>query len=121
MRVLVVHAHPLPDSFAAALRDTIVATLREGGHQVDPCDLYDDGFDPVLTREERRTYNTARPDLAAVESYVARLRAAEALVLCFPTWWYGMPAILKAWFDRVWLRGVAFELPPARSPIRPSL
>jgi len=54
MRVLVVHAHPLRDSFAAALRDTIVATLREGGHEVDECDLHAEGFDPVLTAEERR-------------------------------------------------------------------
>jgi NAD(P)H dehydrogenase (quinone) len=100
MRVLVVYAHPLRDSFAAALRDVIVARLREGGHEVDHCDLCAEGFDPVLTPEERRAYNTAQPDLAAVESHVARLRAAEVLVLCFPTWWYGMPAILKGWFDR---------------------
>jgi putative NADPH-quinone reductase len=121
MRVLVVYAHPLRDSFAAALRDVIVARLREGGHEVDHCDLYAEGFDPVLTPEERRAYNTAQPDLAAVESHVARLRAAEVLVLCFPTWWYGMPAILKGWFDRVWLRGVAFELPAGRGAIRPAL
>ena len=121
MRVLIVYAHPLHDSFAAALRDTIVATLREGGHQVDHCDLYGEGFDPVLTVEERRAYNTAQPELAAVEPHVARLRAAEALVLCFPTWWYGMPAILKGWFDRVWVTGVAFTLPPGRGAIRPAL
>jgi len=121
MRVLIVYAHPLRDSFAAALRDTIVATLHEGGHQVDPCDLYGEGFDPVLTPAERRAYNTAHPDIEAVEPYVARLRAAEALVLCFPTWWYGMPAILKGWFDRVWVTGVAFTLPPGRGAIRPAL
>jgi NAD(P)H dehydrogenase (quinone) len=121
MRVLVVHAHPLGDSFAAALRDAIVATLRDGGHEVDHCDLYDEGFDPVLTPEERRAYNTAQPDLAAVEPHVARLRAAEALVLCFPTWWYGMPAILKGWFDRVWVTGVAFTLPEGPGAIRPAL
>src|SRR5260370_42137495 len=108
MRVLVVYAHPLRDSFAAALRDTIVATLREGGHEVDHCDLYGDGFDPVLTAAERRAYNTAQPDVAAVEAHVARLRAAEALGLWFPTWGYGMPAILKGWFDRGWLRGGGF-------------
>ena len=121
MRVLVVHAHPLRDSFAAALRDVIVATLLAGGHEVDLCDLYGEGFDPVLTPEERRAYNTAQPDLAAVGPYVARLQAAEALVLCFPTWWYGMPAILKGWFDRVWVTGVAFTLPPGRGAIRPAL
>jgi len=121
MRVLVVYAHPLSDSFAAALRDAVVAQLGAAGHEVDHCDLYAEGFDPVLTAPERRAYNTANPDLNAVEPYVARLRAAEALVLCFPTWWYGMPAILKGWFDRVWATGVAFTLPEGGGAIRPAL
>ena len=121
MRVHVIYAHPLAGSFAAALHARIVAALRRSGHQVDDCDLYGEGFNPVLTAAERRSYNTQSPDLAAVAPYVARLQAAEALVLCFPTWWYGMPAILKGWFDRVWARGVAFELPPGGGAITPAL
>jgi putative NADPH-quinone reductase len=110
MRVLVVYAHPLSDSFAAALRDTVVQRLHAAGHEVDHCDLYAESFDPVLTAAERRAYNTQHPDLSAVDAHVARLRAAEALVLCFPTWWYGMPAILKGWFDRVWTNEIAYRL-----------
>jgi putative NADPH-quinone reductase len=121
MRVLVIHAHPLTDSLAAALRRAIIETLRRGGHQVDDCDLYAEGFDPVLSASERRAYNTARPDLSAVADHVARLRAAEGLVLCFPTWWYGMPAILKGYFDRVWAHTVAFHLPEGGGAIRPGL
>jgi NAD(P)H dehydrogenase (quinone) len=103
------------------LHARIVTVLRRSGHQVDDCDLYSEGFDPVLTAAERRTYNTQSPDLAAVAPYVTRLQAAEALVLCFPTWWYGMPAILKGWIDRVWACGVAFELPPGGGAITPAL
>ena len=121
MRVLVVYAHPLSDSFAAALRDAVVAQLQAAGHEIDHCDLYAEGFDPVLTAPERRAYNTATPDLTAVAAHIARLRAAEALVLCFPTWWYGMPAILKGWFDRVWTNEVAFTLPEGGGAIRPAL
>lgn len=121
MRVLVVYAHPLGDSFAAVLRDAVVKQLRAAGHEVDLCDLYAEGFDPVLTAAERRAYNTAHPDLSAIEPHVARLRAAEALVVCFPTWWYGMPAMLKGWFDRVWVTGVAFTLPEGGGAIRPAL
>ena len=121
MRVHVIYAHPLAGSFAAALHARIVAALRRSGHQVDDCDLYGEGFNPVLTAAERRNYNTQSPDLAAVAPYVARLQAAEALVLCFPTWWYGMPAILKGWFDRVWAAGVAFTLPEGGGAIRPAL
>ena len=121
MQVLVVYAHPLSDSFAAGLRNTIVKQLRAAGHDVDVCDLYAEGFDPVLTPAERRAYNTAHPDLSAIEPHVARLRAAEALVVCFPTWWYGMPAMLKGWFDRVWVTGVAFTLPEGGGAIRSAL
>src|SRR5204862_20271 len=99
----------------------VVARLHAAGHEVDHCDLYAEGFDPVLTAPERRAYNTPTPDLAAVAAHIARLRAAEALVLCFPTWWYGMPAILKGWFDRVWTNGVAFTLPEGGGAIRPAL
>jgi putative NADPH-quinone reductase len=70
---------------------------------VDDRDLYADQFQPVLTLAEREVHYAVGANLAGVEGYVERLRAAEALVLCFPTWWYGMPAILKGWFDRIWL------------------
>ncbi|MGC2414880.1 MAG: NAD(P)H-dependent oxidoreductase [Stellaceae bacterium] len=121
MRVLVIYAHPLEESFASALHQVVVAALRSGGHEVDDCDLYALGFDPILNAAERASYNTPSPDLSAVAGHVARLQAAEALVLCFPTWWYGMPAILKGYFDRVWAQGVAFRLPEGGGAILPAL
>ena len=120
MRVLVIYAHPLADSFAAALHHAVVAALTRAGHEVDDCDLYAMGFDPVMKPAERRAHNTPHPDLSAVEHHVERLRAADAVVLCFPVWWYGMPAILKGYFDRVWVNGVAFHLGP-KGKIRPAL
>ena len=121
MRVLVIYAHPLGDSFDAALHRAVLAALRRGGHEVDDCDLYAEGFDPVLSAAERRAYNTPTPDLSGVAEHVARVRAAEGLVLCFPTWWYGMPAILKGYFDRVWAQGVAFRLADGGGAILPGL
>jgi NAD(P)H dehydrogenase (quinone) len=121
MRVLVLFAHPLSDSFAASLHRVVVAQLRRGGHEVDDCDLYAEGFDPVLSAAERRAYNTPSPDLSGVAEHVARLRAADALVLCFPTWWYGMPAILKGYFDRVWANTVAFRLQEGGGVLVPAL
>jgi NAD(P)H dehydrogenase (quinone) len=121
MRVLVLYAHPLADSFAAALHQRVVAALRRSGHEVDDCDLYAENFEPVLSAAERRLYNTPTPDLTGIADHVARLRAADALVLCFPTWWYGMPAILKGYFDRVWAQGVAFHLPEGGGAILPAL
>lgn len=110
MRVLVLYAHPDPESYGAALHRTVVESLRRAGHEVDDCDLYAEGFEPVLSREERRGYHDTASNTLPVAGYVARLRAAEALVLCFPVWNFGYPAILKGFLDRVFLPGVSFDL-----------
>lgn len=110
MRVLMVYAHPREDSFCAALRDATLASLQAAGHEVELRDLYAEGFNPALSAEERGRYHSVLDNLAGVESHVEALRRAEALVLVHPTWWYGMPAMLKGWFDRVWAPGVAFSL-----------
>jgi NAD(P)H dehydrogenase (quinone) len=110
MRVLVLYAHPVETSFQASLHKRVVEILRSAGHQVDDCDLYAEGFSPVLTREERLDYHDTGVNCCAVEPYVSRVRAAEALVLVFPVWNFGYPAILKGFFDRVFLPGVSFDL-----------
>jgi putative NADPH-quinone reductase len=110
MKVLMIHAHPRADSLSAALRDAAKAALEGAGHRVELRDLYAEGFNPVLTAEERGRYHDIPDNLEGIEDHVASLRRAEALVLVHPTWWYGMPAILKGWFDRVWAPGVAFNL-----------
>jgi NAD(P)H dehydrogenase (quinone) len=110
MRVLVLYAHPVETSFGAAIHERVVGTLRAGGHDVDDCDLYAENFDPRLSREERLLYHEIGANLAPVADHVERLRAAEALVLCFPVWNFGYPAILKGYFDRVFLPGVSFDL-----------
>lgn len=110
MRALVVFAHPCEESFSAALKDVVVGRLAARGWQVDLCDLYAEGFDPVLTAEERRAYHDIPGNTAPVQAQVDRLRAAEALVFVYPTWNFGMPAILKGYIDRVFLPGVSFVL-----------
>ena len=112
MRILVVFAHPLEDSYGAALRDAVVQSLQEGGHTVDLCDLYRERFDPVLSVREWQMYRDTASNTEAVTEYVHRLKRAEGVVFVFPSWWYGMPAILKGYFDRVWLPGVAFDFGP---------
>ena len=112
MRVLVIFAHPLEDSCGAALRDVVIRSLKGGGHTVDLCDLYREAFDPVLSVRERQTYRDTASNTENVTEHVHRLRQAEGVVFVFPSWWYGMPAILKGYFDRVWLPGVAFDFGP---------
>ena len=119
MRVLVLFAHPVETSFHAALHLAMVGALRRAGHEVDDCDLYAEGFDPVLSREERLRYHDLATNRQAVETDVDRLLRAEALVIMAPVWNFGFPAILKGFFDRVMLPGVSFRMVDGR--VRPNL
>jgi putative NADPH-quinone reductase len=121
VRVLVVHAHPVPESYGAALRDRAVTGLRASGHDVDLLDLWAEGFDPVLTPDERARHLAPPGTKPHLADHFARLRRADAIVLVYPTWWGGPPAMLKGWFDRVWANDVAFRLPPGRSTIAGTL
>lgn len=118
-RALVLFAHPCPESFSAALHRVVVERLVERGWEVDDCDLNAEGFNPVLTETERRGYHEVPENCEPVAPYVSRLRAAEALVMVFPVWNFGYPAILKGFLDRVFLPGVSFRLEEGK--VRPNL
>lgn len=118
-RALVLFAHPCPESFSAALHERVVAALKASGREVDDCDLYAEGFSPVLTEAERRGYHDEATNTAPVAEHVARLRAADTLVMVFPVWNFGYPAMLKGFFDRVFLPGVSFRLVDGK--VRPNL
>ncbi len=110
MRVLVVYCHPVETSFHAALHKEVLRNLRAAGHEVDDCDLYAEGFDPVLSREERLGYHDVPTNQLPLKPYIERLQWAEGIVFCFPTWCFGLPAMLKGYFDRLFMPGVAFDL-----------
>ena len=110
MRVLVVYAHPLETSFIAALHRRAVEALSARGHGVDDLDLYAERFDPVMSREQFANYVDTSVNAREVEPYVRRLRAAEALVLVYPVWFDGLPAMMQGYFQRVFLPGVAVRI-----------
>jgi len=110
MRVLYIYCHPLPESFHAAIRAHALAGLKAGGHEIDLLDLYAEGFDPVLSADARRHYHDTSRNQAGVESYIERLKSADALVVQFPVWCFGMPAMLKGFLDRMIMPGVAFDI-----------
>lgn len=119
MRVLYLYCHPLPESFHAAIRAEALAALSAAGHEVDLLDLYAEGFDPVLSEDGRRRYHDESVNQQGLEPFIARLRAAEALVVQFPTWSFGPPAMLKGFFDRMFMPGVGFDIsdPAAVKPL----
>ncbi len=111
MNVLVVYAHPDPSSFSSSINQLVCSELMEKGHQVKNLDLYKDNFRAEMSEAERKSYMSAN-NTEGIKQYVEQLQWAEALVLVYPTWWMGQPAILKGWFDRVWLPGVVAEFGP---------
>jgi len=110
LKVLVIYSHPLEISFGAKLHTAVLEGLAAAKHQVVDVDLYAEGFSPVLSRQEYLHYRETGKNCQYVRKYVDQLQAAQGIVLVYPTWWYGMPAILKGYIDRVWLPGVAFDI-----------
>ena len=124
MHVLIVYAHPEPASFNGAMKDLAVATLTAAGHSVEVSDLYAMNFQPVvgagdfigarsrpdylsIAREQTHAVETETlaPDIVAEQD---KIRRADLVIFQFPVWWFGMPAILKGWADRVFARGFAY-------------
>ena len=121
MRIQVVHCHPLTDSFDHALYETIVETLGCNGHGVVATDLYRESFQPAMTEAERRSYMGNDYDLSEVAEYARILKSVDGIILCFPHWFFSMPAMLKGWADRVWGPGVAFTYDPKDGHLTPAL
>ncbi|MNO42986.1 Glutathione-regulated potassium-efflux system ancillary protein KefF [compost metagenome] len=123
MNVLIVHAHPEPKSFTAALRDQAVQTLEAQGHQVQVSDLYAMNWNPVAsaddfsTREnpeylvyalEQRLGVKSQSLAADIQQELDKLLWADLLILNFPIYWFSAPAILKGWIDRVLVSGICY-------------
>ena len=94
MNLLAVCAHPSPDSLHGAIRKTVLGRLSGTGHAVTTIDLYEEDFDPALPVSEWVLHSNGEGLVEPVADHVERLRAAEGLIFIYPTWWYGMPAML---------------------------
>jgi NAD(P)H dehydrogenase (quinone) len=124
VNVLIVYAHPEPKSFNGAMRDLAFQTLQEAGHDVTVSDLYAMRFNAVvgpedfhgeradpdflrIAREQTKAFETGSlsPDIVAEQE---KLKRADLVIMQFPIWWFGMPAILKGWADRIFARGFAY-------------
>ncbi len=121
MRALVVYCHPCEESFNRAVLDTALRAFDELGHEVKLLDLYAIGFDPAMSSAERRGYHTPGDNEMPVAEHLALLKWAEMLVFVYPTWWFGLPAMLKGWCDRVFVPHATFEMPSESAPMGPML
>ena len=134
-KVLLIHCHPIPNSFSYAISKAVESGLRRAGHDIrirrlyvadKPEESYNSAnFEPALTTQERKSYHM--PDMmsirendgilakdkgtnTAVKQAISDLRWCDSIVFVYPTWWFNFPAALKGFFDRVLLPGVAFRI-----------
>lgn len=122
MRALVVYCHPRKGSFNESIRDLVLDKLKGVGAEVRLQDLYAEGFSPMLTAAELEGYLDCTNNRAPVSRQVEDILWCDTLIFVYPTWWYGLPAMLKGWLDRVLLPDVAFLMPDGvNKTIRPGL
>ena len=122
MKVLVVLAHPNPDSFSHAIVDKVSATLANRDHSVSVIDLYAIGHSPTMTQAELAAYPTSTPAIdPMVIEHTRLIQECSTIVFVYPTWWSSMPAILKGWIDRTMLPGNTFSVDPETLKLQPGL
>lgn len=110
MHTLIVYCHPYPGSFAHAELEAICRRLEREQHDYEVIDLYEEGFNPTLSREELKVYFKGGIVDPMVKRYQDMLLKAEHLIMIFPIWWSDVPAMLKGWIDKVMLVGSTWTL-----------
>jgi NAD(P)H dehydrogenase (quinone) len=106
---LVVFAHHRADSLTAALARRTASRLETAGYRVDFLDLQREGFDPRGRVEDEPDYGDRDKRYSdEVHAHAERVLAAAVVAVVFPVWWFGPPALLKGWIDRVWNFGLTY-------------
>lgn len=123
MKIFIVHAHPEPQSFCTAMKDTAVETFQSLGHEVQVSDLHQMNWNPVASSndfevrsqpdylvyalEQRESYKSGKisPD---IQVEIDKLKWCDVLIFNFPMYWFSVPAILKGWIDRVFVSGFCY-------------
>lgn len=108
MHTAVIYAHPWRGSFNRAILDGVMKRLEASGREHALIDLYNEGFNPVMTEKDLSLYNAGKSADPTVDRYNRILDQSDEVILIFPIWWYDMPAILRGFFDKVMLIGSAY-------------
>jgi NAD(P)H dehydrogenase (quinone) len=108
MHLMTIFAHPFTDKYPAAVMDAFHDPFRQGGHSIDVLDLHSEGFDPRFTQADHAHFwgGPISPEVAAMHR---RVEEADRLAFIFPVYWWGMPAIMKGWIERVFTGGWAYQ------------
>lgn len=109
MKTLIIYAHPWDGSFNHHILTKTQDLLVKQGKTVSTIDLNKDGFDPVMNQADLKLFSAGEYDCKLAAGYAEQMKQADELVLIFPIWWYGEPAILKGFYDKVLLKGHLYD------------
>lgn len=105
----IIYAHPWDGSYNHAILKTLTDALEAKQQAYQVIDLYQDGFNPVYSKEELHGFSQGKAFDPLVKSYQKQLQQTEELIFIFPIWWFGLPAIVKGFIDKVMLKGFAYS------------
>ncbi|MET3852440.1 NAD(P)H oxidoreductase [Paenibacillus sp. OAE614] len=111
MKILTVVSHPRVNSLTFSVTERFIQALADAGHETEVLDLHlhHNGFNPVLWEADEPDWSSDHKVYSPeVEAEIARMKRHDALAFIFPIWWYGLPAMLKGYIDRVWDNGYAY-------------
>lgn len=109
----IVYAHPYEGSLNHAILARMTAYFTERHQDYQVIDLYRDGFDPRYSKEELRLFSRGETPYQLVKDYQRLIKQSDELLFITPIWWHQLPAELKGFFDKVMLKGFAYEENPA--------
>jgi len=109
LKYLILYAHPNPKSFNHAICETVHAELNRSGATVSVRDLYSMNFNPVLSADDLAgmMQGQLQPEVKAEQEHIS---SADVIIVIYPLWWAGMPAILKGYIDRIFTEGFAYRI-----------
>lgn len=107
MKILTVFAHPVPGTYPFAVLDTLTSSFKKAGGEVEILDLHEDGFDPRFTKEDHEHFWGA-PVTKEIARYHQLVEDSDQLAFVYPVYWWGMPAIMKGWIERVFTGNWAY-------------
>lgn len=108
MKTTIIRCNPSENSFSKKILEEVISILNEKNKCYDLIDLYKENFNPVMTEEDEKLYSNGESSDDLVKKYQNIIKESDEIVLIFPIWWNNVPAMLKGFFDKVFIKKFAF-------------
>lgn len=108
MNHLIIYVNPEKNSFSNEIKEYVINFSKEKGHEVAVRDLYQIGFNPILSKEDLKLEKEEKvqDDVKKEQEYI---NWADVITFIYPIWWQ-IPAMMKGYFDRVFSYGYAYRM-----------